>query len=63
MGWHGVTLPGMFKIGVGGCPNNCVKPDLNDVGITGTVLPAGRALLFGMSAYRLRAVASLDRLT
>lgn len=41
VGWHGVTLPGKFKIGVGGCPNNCVKPNLNDIGVTGTVLPDG----------------------
>lgn len=41
VGWHGVTLPGKFKIGVGGCPNNCVKPNLNDLGVTGTVLPGG----------------------
>lgn len=34
-GWSGVTLPGKFKIGVGGCPNNCVKPNLNDLGVTG----------------------------
>lgn len=30
-----VKLPHKFKIAVGGCPNNCVKPDLNDVGIVG----------------------------
>ena len=41
VGWHGVTLPGKFKIGVGGCPNNCVKPNLNDIGVSGTVLPGG----------------------
>ncbi len=40
-GWHGVALPGKFKIGVGGCPNNCIKPNLNDIGITGAVLPGG----------------------
>ena len=34
-GYHHVTLPGKFKIAVGGCPNNCVKPNLNDVGIMG----------------------------
>lgn len=34
-GYHDVKLPHKFKIGVGGCPNNCVKPDLNDVGIIG----------------------------
>ena len=43
VGWHGVALPGKFKIGVGGCPNNCIKPDLNDIGVAGAVLPgAGR---------------------
>lgn len=38
-GYRGVTLPHKFKIAVGGCPNNCVKPDLNDVGIIGQRLP------------------------
>ncbi len=38
-GWHGVTLPHKFKIAVGGCPNNCVKPELNDVGIIGQRIP------------------------
>ena len=27
-GYHDVSLPHKFKIAVGGCPNNCVKPDL-----------------------------------
>ena len=35
VGYHEVILPHKFKIGVGGCPNNCVKPDLNDIGIVG----------------------------
>lgn len=35
VGYHNVTLPHKFKIAVGGCPNNCVKPDLNDIGIIG----------------------------
>ena len=38
-GWHDVKLPHKFKIGVGGCPNNCVKPDLNDLGIIGQKKP------------------------
>lgn len=38
-GWHDVTLPHKFKIAVGGCPNNCVKPDLNDLGIIGQRVP------------------------
>lgn len=40
IGYHGVTLPHKFKICVGGCPNNCVKPSLNDVGIVGQKVPA-----------------------
>ncbi len=36
-GFHSVTLPHKFKIAVGGCPNSCVKPDLNDLGIIGAV--------------------------
>ena len=35
VGYHNDILPHKFKIGVGGCPNNCVKPDLNDLGIVG----------------------------
>ncbi len=38
-GYHDVTLPHKFKIAVGGCPNNCVKPDLNDLGIIGQRVP------------------------
>lgn len=38
-GYHNVTLPHKFKIAVGGCPNNCVKPELNDVGIIGQRVP------------------------
>lgn len=34
-GYHDVILPHKFKIAVGGCPNNCVKPDINDIGIIG----------------------------
>lgn len=38
-GYNSVKLPHKFKIAVGGCPNNCVKPDLNDFGIVGQRLP------------------------
>ena len=34
-GYRSVVLPHKCKIAVGGCPNNCVKPDLNDIGIVG----------------------------
>ena len=39
VGWHSVTLPHKFKIAVGGCPNNCVKPGLNDFGVYGQSVP------------------------
>lgn len=39
VGYHDVKLPHKFKIAVGGCPNKCVKPDLNDLGIIGQVVP------------------------
>lgn len=38
-GYNAVKLPHKFKIAVGGCPNNCVKPDLNDLGIIGQKIP------------------------
>lgn len=38
-GYGDVKLPHKFKIAVGGCPNNCVKPDLNDVGVIGQLVP------------------------
>lgn len=39
VGYHQVKLPHKFKIAVGGCPNNCVKPSLNDLGIVGQRVP------------------------
>ncbi len=39
LGYREVKLPHKFKIAVGGCPNNCVKPDLNDLGIIGQRVP------------------------
>lgn len=38
-GYRQVQLPHKFKIAVGGCPNNCVKPDLNDLGVIGQWIP------------------------
>ena len=35
IGMRNVKLPHKFKIGVGGCPNSCMKPSLNDVGVEG----------------------------
>lgn len=39
LGYHTVKLPHKFKIAAGGCPNNCVKPDLNDLGVVGQRIP------------------------
>ena len=39
LGYHSVKLPHKFKIACGGCPNNCVKPTLNDLGIVGQLVP------------------------
>lgn len=39
LNWHDVLTPHKFKIGMGGCPNNCIKPDLNDLGIYGQLEP------------------------
>lgn len=39
IGWKGVQLPHKFKIAVGGCPNSCIKPSLNDFGVEGHKVP------------------------
>ncbi len=40
LGWTDVKLPHKFKIAVGGCPNSCMKPSLNDFGVEGHKVPA-----------------------
>ena len=40
VGWAKVKLPHKFKIGVGGCPNSCMKPSLNDFGVEGHKVPS-----------------------
>lgn len=35
VGMRDVKLPHKYKIGIGGCPNSCMKPSLNDIGIEG----------------------------
>lgn len=37
--WQTEELPHKFKIAIGGCPNNCAKPDLNDFGLIGQSRP------------------------
>lgn len=38
-GWKDVKLPHKMKISVGGCPNSCIKPSVNDIGIEGHKVP------------------------
>ena len=33
--YHGMELPGKFKIGVSGCPNQCAETCIKDVGLVG----------------------------
>jgi len=40
MKYRHVDLPHKLKITIGGCPNNCAKPNLSDIGIMGQVTPA-----------------------
>lgn len=35
--YHGLELPGKFKIGVSGCPNQCAENCIKDVSLMGTV--------------------------
>ena len=39
IGWNNVKLPHKFKIAVGGCPNSCMKPSINDFGVEGHKVP------------------------
>lgn len=34
--YHGLELPGKFKIGVSGCPNQCAENCIKDIGLVGT---------------------------
>ncbi len=43
--YHGMELPGKFKIGVSGCPNQCAETCIKDVGLVG--MKNGWRLLVG----------------
>jgi NAD(P)H-nitrite reductase large subunit len=43
--YHGMELPGKFKIGVSGCPQQCAETCIKDVGLVGTA--KGWILLVG----------------
>ncbi len=59
--YYDVKLPHKFKIAVGGCPNNCVKPDLNDFGIVGVTVPNyDEELCSGCKKCAVQAVCPMD---
>jgi dissimilatory sulfite reductase (desulfoviridin) alpha/beta subunit len=37
--YYGMQTPAKFKIGITGCPNNCIKTQLNDLGFMGQSVP------------------------
>lgn len=37
--YFGKELPNKFKIGITGCPNNCLKAEENDIGVKGGLMP------------------------
>ena len=43
--YHGVKMPGKFKIGVSGCPNQCAETCIKDIGLVG--MKNGWKLLVG----------------
>lgn len=65
--WYDVKLPHKFKIGIGGCPNNCIKPGLNDFGIVGQFVPefdedmcSGCKKCAPKAACRMNAISMVD---
>jgi NAD(P)H-nitrite reductase large subunit len=49
--YHGLPLPGKFKIGVSGCPNQCAETSLKDLGFVGRA-KGWRVLVGGNAASR-----------
>jgi len=43
--YHGLELPGKFKIGISGCPNQCAETCIKDIGLVG--MPNSWRLLVG----------------
>lgn len=48
LGWRSVVLPHKFKIGLGGCPNSCMKPTVNDFGVEGRPVAPGKPKQFAI---------------
>lgn len=49
IGYHYTELPNKFKIVVGGCKNNCSRPTVADVGLTGVELGRVEIRIGGLS--------------
>jgi NAD(P)H-nitrite reductase large subunit len=43
--YHGMQLPGKFKMGISGCPNQCAETCIKDIGLVG--MPNGWKILVG----------------
>ncbi|MCK4753129.1 MAG: NAD(P)/FAD-dependent oxidoreductase [Planctomycetes bacterium] len=43
--YHGMEMPGKFKMGVSGCPNQCAETCIKDIGVVGS--PKGWRVLVG----------------
>ena len=64
IGWSDVTLPHKFKIGIGGCPNSCMKPSLNDIGFEAHKTPVyDEALCRGCSACAVKNACPMKAVT
>lgn len=58
--YHGAQMPGKFKIGVSGCPNQCAETCIKDIGLVGT--PKGwRVLVGGNGGARARLANELTK--
>lgn len=61
VGYSDVKLPHKFKIAVGGCPNNCIKPDLNDLGVVGQRKPIfNKELCKGCKSCKVESVCPVN---
>jgi len=58
--YHGLELPGKFKIGVSGCPNQCAETCIKDVGLVG-MLKGWKVLVGGNGGAKPRLARELAK--
>ena len=58
--YHGVELPGKFKLGVSGCPNQCAETCIKDIGIVG-MAKGWKVLVGGNGGARARLGQELEK--